>query len=362
MSLFKTKKSILDIAPYVPGESKAGDMSKLVKLSSNEGPFGPSPATVKAITNAASNVHRYPDGDASALRAVLAEKNNIEAKNIICGAGSDEIIAMLCNAFGGEGAEIIHYDHGFLMYSIYAKASGATPVPVKGTSDYKADPQAMLDAVTAKTRIVFVANPNNPTGTFWDKQTVTDFHAALPENVILVLDSAYCEYVTDPDYSWGHEMVTAHANVVVTRTFSKLYGLGGLRLGWGHAGDEIIDILNRVRGPFNVSGIAQEAGIAAMNDTAFIQKCVENNTKMREWTAEQLEALGLKVTPSQGNFLIVDFGDAGRAEGCRLYLKERNILVRQIGGYGLPTFLRISIGLENEMHLALEGVSAYLEQ
>lgn len=361
MPQFRTKKTILDIAPYVPGESKSADMSKLIKLSSNEGPFGPSQSTIEAMQDAASNVHRYPDGDAFELRQILAEKNGIEAKNIICGAGSDEIIAFLCNAFASqEGDEVIHYDHGFLMYNIYAKAAGATPVPVKG-QNYTADPQAMLDAVTDKTRIVFIANPNNPTGTFWDKQTVLDFHAQLPANVILVLDSAYCEYVTDDAYTNGHELVADHPNIVVMRTFSKLYGLGGLRLGWGHACDEIIDILNRVRGPFNVSSVAQAAGIASMKDTAFIQQCVDNNTKMRDWTTNQLTDLGLKVVPSQGNFVIVDFGDAERAEGCRLYLKYNNILIRQIGGYGLPTFLRISIGLEHEMKLALNAITAYLK-
>ncbi len=361
MSQFKTKKSVLEISPYVPGESKSADMSKLIKLSSNEGPFGPSQSTIEAIKNAAINVHRYPDGDAFELRQILAEKNGINAKNIICGAGSDEIIAFLCNAFASQaGDEVVHYDHGFLMYNIYAKAYGATPVPVKGR-DYTADPKAMLEAVTDKTRLVFVANPNNPTGTIWDKQTVLYFHAKLPKDIILVLDSAYCEYVIDENYTNGHELVADHPNIVVMRTFSKLYGLGGLRLGWGHACDEIVDILNRIRGPFNVSSIAQAAGIAAMKDTAFIQKCVDNNTAMRDWTIKELIALGLKVVPSQGNFVIVDFGNAQRAEACRLYLKDRNILVRQIGGYALPTFLRISIGLEHEMKLALEAISSYLK-
>ncbi|MEM9468679.1 MAG: histidinol-phosphate transaminase [Pseudomonadota bacterium] len=360
MSLFKTKPSILDIAPYVPGESKASDMGKLVKLSSNEGPLGPSPATIKAIQDAASEVHRYPDGDASELRQILAEKNNINAKNIICGAGSDEIISLLCYAFAGEGEEVLHSEHGFLMYPISAKAAGATPVTAP-EKNYTADPQALLDAITDKTRLIFVANPNNPTGTHWNKQTVLDFHAQVPENVIVVLDSAYCEYVTDPDYMNGHELVEKHPNIVVTRTFSKLYGLGGLRLGWGHACDDIIDILNRVRGPFNVTSLAQIAGVASMKDEIFIQSCIDNNTKMRDWTSEQLEALGLKVVPSQGNFVIVDFGDAEKAERCRLFLKDRNILVRQIGGYGLPTFLRISIGLEEEMALAIDAISDYLK-
>jgi histidinol-phosphate aminotransferase len=360
MSLFKTKKTILDIAPYVPGESKSDSTERLIKLSSNEGAFGPSPKAVTAMQEAAGNMHRYPDGDANTLRDAIAKKNNIDKKNIICGAGSDEIIMFLCQAFAGEGTEVLYSEHGFLMYSIYAKAAGATPIsaPEKVLT---ADPQALLDKVSDKTRLVFLANPNNPTGTYWDRQMVVDFHAQLPKDVILVLDAAYAEFVDDPDYTAGHDLVEQHKNIVVTRTFSKLYGLGGVRLGWGHASDEIIDILNRVRGPFNVNSMAQAAGVAALNDDAFVQQSIAHNKKMRDWVSAELTALGLNVVPSQGNFVIVDFGDEDRAEGCRLYLKEQNIFVRQIGGYGLPTYLRISMGLEDEMKLALSVISTYLK-
>ncbi|MAZ76477.1 MAG: histidinol-phosphate transaminase [Micavibrio sp.] len=361
MFQFKTKKTILDIRPYVPGESKSDSTERLVKLSSNEGAFGPSPKAVKAMQEAATNMHRYPDGDANILRDAIAKKNNIDKKNIICGAGSDEIIMFLCQAFAGEGDEVLHSEHGFLMYSIYAKAAGATPVSAP-EKDLIADPQALLDKVTDKTRLIFLANPNNPTGTYWTRQTVVDFHTRLPKNVILVLDSAYAEFVDDPDYTAGHDLVKQHNNIVVTRTFSKLYGLGGVRLGWGHASDEIIDILNRIRGPFNANRCAQAAGVAALNDDEFVQQSIEHNKKMLDWVSAELISLGLDVVPSQGNFVIVDFGDEERAEGCRLYLKEQNIFVRQIGGYGLPTYLRISIGLEDEMKLALEAICAYLSK
>lgn len=360
MSLFKTKKTILDIAPYVPGESNSDSAARLIKLSSNEGAFGPSPKAVKAMQKAAANMHRYPDGDANALREALAQKNNINKRNIICGAGSDEIIMLLCQSFAGEGDEVLYSEHGFLMYSIYAKAAGANPVSAP-EKNLVADPQALLHKVTDKTRLVFLANPNNPTGTYWNRQTVVDFHAKLPANVILVLDAAYAEFVDDPDYTAGHDLVEQHQNIVVTRTFSKLYGLGGIRLGWAHANDEIIDILNRVRGPFNVNSVAQAAGVAALGDEDFVKQSIDHNRKMLKWVSTELTALGLTVVPSQGNFVIVDFGDEVRAEGCRLFLKDQNIFVRQIGGYGLPTYLRISIGLEDEMTLALDAISTYLK-
>ena len=360
MEQFQTKKTILDIAPYVPGESKSGSSERLIKISSNEGPFGPSPLAVKAMQEAASDAHRYPDGDATALRQKLAEKNNIDFKNIICGAGSDNIIELLCQAYAGEGDEVLYSQHGFLMYPISAMAFGATPVSAQ-EKDLTADPQALLDKVNDKTKIVFLANPNNPTGTYWTRDQVTAFHAQLPENVILVLDSAYAEFVDDPNYTAGHDLVEQHDNIVVTRTFSKLYGLGGLRLGWGHACDEIIDILNRIRSPFNVNAIAQAAGVASLEDDAFVEKSISHNKEMRHLMTKELSDLGLSVVPSQGNFIIADFGDEARAEGCRQFLKERNIFVRQIGGYGLPTYLRISMGLKDEMELALEAISAYLK-
>lgn len=360
MSLFKTKKTILDIAPYVPGESQSNAPGRVIKLSSNEGAFGPSPKAIIAMQDAAHEMHRYPDGDANALREAIAKKNNINKKNIICGAGSDEIIMFLCQAFAGEGEDVLYSEHGFLMYSIYARAAGATPITAP-EQNLTADPQALLDRVTDKTRLIFLANPNNPTGTYWTRQMIVDFHAQLPEDVILVLDAAYAEFVDDPAYTAGHDLVEQHPNIVVTRTFSKLYGLGGVRLGWGHAGDTIIDILNRIRGPFNANRCAQAAGIAALGDDDFIQHSIHHNKKMRDWVSSTLSALGLEVVPSQGNFVIVNFNNETRAEGCRLFLKEKNIFVRQIGGYGLPTYLRISMGLEEEMALALEAISTYVK-
>lgn len=359
MSL-KAKSSIYDIAPYIGGESKSDSAQKTIKLSSNEGAFGPSPKAEKALQDMAGDMHRYPDGGCTDLRAALAQKNNINADNIVCGAGSDEIISLLCQAYAGQGDEVLYSQHGFLMYAISAKAAGATPVNVP-EKNLKADPVSLLTAVTDKTKILFLANPNNPTGSYLTHDEVTALHAKLPSSVLLVLDAAYAEYVEAEDYSAGHELVEKHDNVVVTRTFSKIYAMGGLRLGWGHCPDPIADILNRVRGPFNVSSAAQAAGLAALDDGGFVTKCRTHNTACRQNTQEALEAIGLTVYPSAGNFLLVEFISPEQAENTRLALKSKGILVRQMGGYGLPACLRITIGTDEEMSLAISAIKDYLK-
>ncbi len=358
--MIKAKASIYDIAPYIGGESKSDAATRIIKLSSNEGAFGPSPKAVKALQDMAGDMHRYPDGGCIELRQALAEKNNIKVDNIVCGAGSDEIISFLCNAYAGAGDEVLYSEHGFLMYPISAKAAGATPVSAP-EKNLKADPQALLNAVTDKTKILFLANPNNPTGSYLTKQEVADLHAKLPKSVLLVLDAAYAEYVEADDYSAGHELVAQHDNVVVTRTFSKIYAMGGLRLGWGHCPDAVADVLNRVRGPFNVSSAAQVAGLTALADEEFIAQCKAHNTRCRADTTAALEALGFTVYPSEGNFILVDFSDAEKAEAVRLAMKAKGILVRQMGSYGLPSCLRITIGLDEEMALAIAAIKDYLK-
>lgn len=359
MSL-KAKTSIYDIAPYVGGESKTDSAQRVIKLSSNEGAFGPSPKAVTALQDLANTMHRYPEGGCTELRAALAEKNNIKADSIVCGAGSDEIISFLCQAYAGEGDEVLYSAHGFLMYPISAKVSGATPVSAP-EKNLKADSAALLAAVTDKTKILFLANPNNPTGSYLTRDEVIDLHAKLPSSVLLVLDAAYAEYVDADDYSAGHELVEQHDNIVVTRTFSKMYGMGGLRLGWGHCPDSIVDVLNRVRGPFNASSAAQAAGLAALSDNDFTTKCLAHNTACRQRTQEALEAIGLIVYPSVANFLLVSFGSAETAENVRLALKSKGILVRQMGGYGLSECLRITIGTDEEMNLAISAIKDYLK-
>lgn len=354
------KPGILDIAPYVAGESKAQPGARIIKLSSNEGALGPSPKAIEALQAMSPDMHRYPDGGCEALRTALAKKHGIRKDGIVCGAGSDELITFLIQSYAGAGDEVLYSQHGFLMYAITAKAFSATPVTAKET-DLRANADNLLAAVTDKTKIVFLANPNNPTGTHWSQDDVTAFRKKLRADVLLVLDCAYTEYVMDPAYGdGGIEMVDRFDNVVVLRTFSKAYGMGGMRLGWAYCPLEIADVLNRVRGPFNVSSAAQVAGAAALNDKDFLREVVEHNTRIREKCVRALGEMGLSVVPSQGNFLLVKFKDAEQAEGCRLALKNDGILVRQVGGYGLPEYLRISLGTDEEMALTLAGIKAYI--
>lgn len=356
---FAPNPGIMDIAPYVGGESKA-DAARIIKLSSNESPFGPSPAAARALAESAASMHRYPDGNCIALRNALAAKNNIDAAQIVCGAGSDEIIAFLTSAYIAPGDEVVYNRHGFLMYGISAQVRGGNAV-LAPEKNLRADVDALLTAVTPKTKILFLANPNNPTGSYLTKGEIRHLRKNLRDDIIFVLDSAYAEFVTADDYTAGHELVNEFGNVVVMRTFSKIYGMGGLRLGWGHCPAAIADVLNRVRGPFNVSAPAQEAGIAALGDDAFVKKVVTHNAQWLRWTTEQLTAMGLRVYPSVANFVLVDFDSDARAEACRLHLKSKGILVRQMGAYGLGSCLRISIGLGEEMELACAAIKEYLQ-
>lgn len=353
------KPGIMDIAPYIGGESKSDKVARVIKLSSNEGALGVPPAVQAALKDMAGTVHRYPDGACTALRERLAQIHHIDAGRIVCGAGSDEIISFLCQAYVAPGDEVVYSQHGFLMYSISAMANGGKPVSVP-EKNLKADVDAIVAAVNNKTKIVFLANPNNPTGSYLSRNEVWRLAAALPKTVLLVLDVAYAEFVTADDYSDGHELVEEFGNVVVTQTFSKLYAMGGLRLGWGHCPPDVADVLNRVRGPFNVSSVAQACGLAALSDPVFITASREHNTRWRGWMAERLTSLGLRVYPSQGNFLLVDFGSDARAEKCRLFLKDRGVLIRQMGAYGLAQCLRISTGAAEEMEIAFSEISAYM--
>ena len=352
------KDSIMTISAYVGGEHKAPSANRVIKLSSNEGPFGPSPKASAAFAALADKLHIYPDGGAHQVREAIAETQNLPIEQIVCSAGSDELIALLVLAYAGPGDEILHTEHGFLMYAISAKAVGATPVSVPETNR-TADVDALLAAVTPATRMVFIANPNNPTGTYLPASEVRRLHAGLPSDVMLVLDGAYAEYMTADDYEDGVAMVREAENVVMIRTFSKIHGLGGIRLGWAFAPLAIADVLNRVRGPFNVNVAAQAAGAAAIRDVDFIAKSVAHNTEWRQWTTDQLRALGIRVDDSFGNFVLADFGDHD-PEPLRLALKEEGILIRQVGGYGLPHCMRITIGTAEDMRETVDAIKRHL--
>lgn len=356
----------MDIAPYVGGESGIAGKPRIIKLSSNEGAFGPSPKAMETYLALAGELHRYPDGGATALREALAEEYGLDADRIVCGSGSDEILSLLCYAYAGPGDEVLHSAHGFLMYAISAKAAGATPVAAPETN-LTTDVDALLAHVSDKTRIVFIANPNNPTGTYLPRDEIERLWRGLPENVLLVLDAAYAEFVTDATYSAGNDLVEKATNVVMTRTFSKIHALGGLRLGWGYFPEHIAGVLNRVRGPFNVNAAALAAGVAALKDTAFTDMVRTENAKIRDWTVSELRNLGnhgIEMTDSVGNFILVKLpAEPDRdAEACDAFLKEHGIIIRRMAGYGLPDCLRISIGRMDEMRTFVHVMGEFLNK
>lgn len=341
------RSGILDIAAYVPGKEHAPGVARVFKLSSNETPLGASPKATEAFRSAAEHLERYPDGQAKELRQAIADVHGLNVANILCGNGSDELLSLLCHTYLGTGDEGIITEHGFLVYKIQIMAAGATPVTVK-EKDCTVDVDAILAAVTEKTKMVFIANPGNPTGTYVAVSEIRRLHARLPKHVILVLDAAYAEYVRRNDYEAGLELVSANQNVVMTRTFSKIYGLAALRIGWMYAPVDIVDAVNRVRGPFNMNSGAIAAGAAAIRDQGFTETVVAYNTLWIEKMTGALEAIGLKVTPSVANFVLVHFPDTDgkRAAEADDFLTSRGYIVRAVRAYGFPNSLRMSIGTE----------------
>ncbi len=358
MTAPQPRPGILDIAPYVGGEARAEGADRLIRLASNEGALGPSPKAAAAYRELAGELHRYPDGGSGELTQALADRFGVEPRQIVCGAGSDELLALLCRGYAGPGDEVLHTAHGFLMYPIAARAVGATPVAAPETN-LTADVDALLAAVTPRTRILFLANPNNPTGSYLTGSELRRLHAGLPETVLLVIDAAYAEFVTDPDYSAGLELVKVSDNVVMTRTFSKIHALAALRLGWCVASPAVADVLHRVRGPFNVSAAAQAAGLAALEDEAFVESARRHNRQCMDWFVTRLTELGLTPYPSAGNFVLVDFSPWGEAEKVRLFLKDRGILIRQMGVYRLSHCLRVTIGRRDEMEEVVTALAAW---
>lgn len=347
------RPGILSIAPYVGGESAIAGQERVIKLASNESALGPCPAAVAALQAAADDVHRYPDGHCVALRSALAAQHGLDPERIVCGAGSDELIGLLCRAYAGPGDAVIYTRHGFLMYPIAAQAAGATPVAVAETN-LTANVDAILAGVDSRTRIVFLANPNNPTGTYLPTADLLKLRAGLPGDVLLVIDAAYAEYIDRADYDGAFALVEAHDNVVVTRTFSKIYGLGGVRLGWAYCPEAVADVLNRSRNPFNVSSLAQVAGLAALADRAFVARAQAHNTRWRAWLTDELRGLGIEVGESYCNFVLARFAGPDAADAADRRLKSRGIIVRRMGAYHLPEALRITIGREDELRALVE--------
>lgn len=359
VSMPQPNKGVLDIHAYVPGRESVAGVAKIYKLSSNESPLGASARAKEALAGLADSLAVYPDGGSHALRDAIASAHGLNAANIMCGNGSDELLGLIAQTYLGAGDEAIFTEHGFLVYKIQIMAAGAVPISVAEAHE-TAQVDAILAAVTGKTKVVFLANPNNPTGTYVPHDEVRRLRAGLPENVLLVLDAAYAEYVRRNDYEAGVELVAAGENTVMTRTFSKIHGLAALRIGWMYAPASILDALNRVRGPFNVNAAAIAAGAAAIGDKDHIEAAIAHNNVWLEKLTEAFEAMGLRVTPSVGNFVLVHFPDVDgkRAADADDYLGNLGFVLRQVKAYGFPNSLRMSVGDAE----ANEGVIAALKE
>ncbi len=357
MTSIKPQPGIMKIEPYVGGASHVEGVSEVVKLSSNENPLGPGDAAKTAYGRAGHTLHRYPSSDHRALREAIGAAHGLDSARIMCGAGSDEILGYLCHAYAGRGDEVIYTEHGFSMYPISALAAGATPVKV-AERERVVDVEAILKAANGKTRLVFLTNPGNPTGTRISDREVSYLAANLPEHVLLVLDGAYVDYTEGWD--GGARLVERRENVVMTRTFSKLYGLGGLRVGWAYGPDHVIDVLNRIRPPFNLSVVQLEVAQAAVGDVAHIARSRAENARMREWLTGALRALGLGVDESHANYVLARFASPEQADSCYAHLQSQGLIVRQVANYGLPEALRITIGDEPACRRVAHAIGQFL--
>ena len=357
----RPRPGILEIQAYVGGKAAAEGAERTIKLSANESALGPSPKAIQAMQAALAEAHRYPDGGAERLRAAIGERFGLDSARIVCGSGSDELIHILIAAYAGPGEEVLYSAHGFLMYRLNALAVGATPVSAP-ERDLRTDVDALLARVTSRTRLVFIANPNNPTGSYITADELSRLHAGLPEDVVLVIDAAYAEYVHRDDYTTGLELVDRAENVVMTRTFSKLFGLGALRLGWLYASPGIVDVMNRVRGPFNVNSLAQTAGIAALSDLDHQKRSVEHNDHWLPRMTQAISGLGLTVHPSIANFILIDFSATGpkSAGAASTWLEKDGITARPMAAYGLADCLRLSIGRDEENQAAIGSLERFM--
>ncbi len=353
----RPKPGILKIDPYIGGDSVLAGDGPVYKLSSNENPLGPSPKAVAAFQATAGSLERYPPSDHGALRAAIAGVHGADPDRIICGDGSDEVIAWLCHAYAGPGDEVLYTEHGFLMYRISALASGAAPVIAPETGR-RVDVDRLLAATTPRTRLVFLTNPGNPTATMIGDDEIRRLAEGLPPEALLVLDGAYAEFADD--YDGGQALVQARDNVMMTRTFSKIYGLGGLRVGWGYGPHEVVGMLNRIRGPFNVTAPSLAAAQAAVTDRDYLAHCRAENARWREFLIRELAGVGIMADPSSTNFILARFGDITRAEAADRALRARRVLVRRVAGYGLPDCLRITVGDETACRLVVDVLRDFM--
>ncbi len=352
------KQCILQVEPYTGGNHKINS-DQIVNLASNESAIGPSPKVIDLLKSPYQAINRYPDGSALLLRRAISEKYKIEVDKISCGAGSDELIDILVRSFAGVDDEVLYSQYGFLMYPIVAKTNGSIPVAAP-EYNFRTDIHSILSSITKRTKVILIANPNNPTGSYLTKIEIELLCREVPKNILIVIDSAYAEFVEKDDYEPGIEFVNKYENLVMTRTFSKLYGLAFLRLGWSYSSKYIAEIINKVRLPFNVNGLAQKAGIEALSDSEHEKLIIRNNNKNLSWLTDSLKSIGFEVLPSVANFILVKFNDNNHANLAHKFLLEEGILVRKVEAYGLPNFLRISVGKKEEVELLVKKLDSFI--
>ena len=344
----------ITIQTYKPGRSFLSKKKKIIKLSANESALGMSNDAKKVIKKFNDNISKYPDGKFRDLTSIISKKYNCNQNQVICGSGSDEIIQMLCQLFLNKGDQVIVPEFSFLMYRIYAQIVGAKVVFSK-EKNFKVSNNEILKKISNKTKIVFLANPNNPTGTYLTRNQIIDILDKLPKSIILVLDGAYAEYVTKEDYDSSFSLVDQFENVIITRTFSKAYGLAGIRLGWCYSSEKVASILNKVKGPFNTQSLSQEMAIIALDDKEYLSKVIKSNRDTKSWFESELEKIKIKTRPSEGNFSFVEMSDE-EAKKIFAHLANSGIIVRQLDSYGLPNCLRITIGTREEMEATINSL------
>jgi histidinol-phosphate aminotransferase len=352
-------KSFEELTPYQQGLSEVEGVKRIIKLSSNENPFQPLSNITKAIKAGIKDLNRYPDGSAKGLRKAISKKYDIDFDNIIIGAGSDEIISLICRAFATEGDEVVYSEHGFAMYPLYALTSGAKAVAAR-ENNYKSEVSNIIKAITKKTKVIFLANPNNPTGSYLSRVEIEQLLAKVPKTVLVVLDNAYFQYATAKDYSPCFDLVEKHANLCILNTFSKIYGIAALRLGYGYFSKEIAVTINKIRSPFSVSNLSLKAGEACLENNKFLKKSIEHNTKWREIVFDEFKSLGLKPYKSECNFIMVKFPSVEKAQGAFDALFKQGIILRNLKAYKIPDSLRMTIGSAQDNKTALEAVAKVL--
>jgi histidinol-phosphate aminotransferase len=353
------KPGVMDVHVYVPGRSDAAGAARVFKLSSNESPFGPSPKAVAAYESAEQALGLYPEGTSRILRDAIAAHHGLDADRIICGNGSDEILHLIANAFVRPADEVVFSEHAFSLYKIATLANSGTPVEVP-EPQLRLEIDDVLKRMTERTRIVFIANPNNPTGSYVTAPELRRLHAGLPSSALLVLDAAYAEYVRRDDYDGGVALARDSENVIMTRTFSKAYGLAGIRIGWGYVPTAIADVLNRIRAPFNVNIAAQRAAVAALGDRAHVEHAVRHNETWRAWLIAEIRKLNLRVDDSVANFVLLHFADAKRAQDADRFLITRGVILRGCASYGLPQCLRLTVGSEEANKAAVAALKDFV--